>query len=141
MLRVHWRDEYCIGDDRIDQEHQALFTMVNELDEAIATAAPPSQIQGILSTLAAHTIEHFRHEEALMETFSYPGYRRHKQVHDNLLAKVTALLEQFNQPNTTLAHDLTAFLAEWLSHHIKGEDQSMIRFFRSRANTPMTAQR
>jgi hemerythrin len=140
MPLAHWRDDYSTGDARIDQEHQALFVMVNELDHAIATAASQPQLQTILSTLAAHTVEHFQHEEALMQALDYPGYRRHKQVHDNLLGKVTALLEQFQQPGAALADDLTAFLAEWLSHHIQGEDQTMIRFLRARVNRDTAAQ-
>lgn len=140
MPLAHWKNDYCTGDTRIDQEHQALFGMVNELDHAIATAASQLQLQTILSTLATHTIEHFQHEEALMQALDYPGYRRHKQVHDNLLAKVTALLKQFKQPEAALADDLTAFLAEWLSHHIQGEDQTMIRFLKARTNPDQTAQ-
>lgn len=141
MPLAHWRDEYLTGDARIDQEHQTLFTLVNQLDEAIATAAPQSDLHQILSTIAAHTVKHFQHEELLMKSLEYPGYRRHKQVHDNLLAKLTALLTRFDQPNAALADDLTAFLAEWLAHHIRGEDQSMIRFFHGRVTPQMMAQR
>jgi hemerythrin len=140
MPLADWRDDYCTGDVRIDQEHQALFVMVNHLDHAITTAASQSQLQTILSTLATHTIEHFQHEEALMQALSYPGYRRHKQVHDNLLAKVSALLDHVKQPDAALADDLTAFLAEWLAHHIKGEDQTMIHFLQNRVNAGADAQ-
>jgi hemerythrin len=131
MTPALWRDEYCTGDARIDNEHRALFGLVNDLHAAMANAASPAQMQAILTTMANHTIEHFQHEEALMVARNYPGYQRHKQVHDNLLAKVQTLLTRFNSDNSPLSADLTAFLTEWLSHHIQGEDQAMIRFLRS----------
>lgn len=132
MTIAHWRDEYCTGDARIDREHQLLFDMVNALHQAIEGAADPLQMQNLLSTMAAHTVEHFQHEEALMQDHDYPGYGRHKQVHDNLVAKVTHLLAQFQQNQTILGSELTAFLTEWLAHHIQGEDQKMIRFLRAK---------
>jgi hemerythrin len=138
MTMAPWRDEYCTGDVRIDHEHQVLFALVNDLEAAIAAAAPPAQLQAILTTMAAHTVEHFDHEEALMQARDYPGYRRHKQVHDNLLAKVTALLASFNQPEVVVTQALTAFLKEWLAHHIQGEDQTMIRFLRAQTAPPST---
>lgn len=133
MTIAHWRDDYCTGDTRIDREHQTLFEMVNTLHGAIAAPAPQAEIQAILVTMATHTVQHFQHEETLMLDRDYPGYRRHKQVHDNLLAKVSALLRQFDQGVVVLSEDLTAFLTDWLSHHIQGEDQNMIRFLRSQA--------
>ncbi|KPQ34710.1 MAG: hemerythrin [Phormidesmis priestleyi Ana] len=129
---AHWQDEYLIGDARIDQEHQILFNMVNDLHAAIQTAASPVRLQAMIQTMADHTAEHFQHEEALMLMHNYPGYGRHKQVHDNLLAKVSRLLAQFDQQEVVLSDRLTEFLTEWLAHHIRGEDQNMIEFLRDR---------
>jgi hemerythrin len=129
---ARWQDEYLTGDARIDQEHKILFDMVNDLHAAIQTSASPTRLQAMIQTMAEHTTEHFQHEEALMQMHNYPGYDRHKQVHDNLLAKVSRLLAQFDQPDPVLSDNLTEFLTEWLAHHIRGEDQSMIEFLRSR---------
>jgi len=127
-----WRDEYLTGDARIDQEHQILFAMVNDLHGAIQTAASQTRLQALMQAMADHTAEHFQHEEALMQAYQYPGYGRHKQVHDNLLGKVSRLLAQFDQQEPVLSDNLTEFLTEWLAHHIRGEDQNMIAFFRDR---------
>lgn len=129
---AHWRDDYNTGDARIDQEHQALFELVNTLHDAIQHAASLPHLAALVATMADHTVEHFRHEEALMQAYGYPGYDRHKQVHNNLLAKVTALLTKLRAGEDVVGSDLTGFLTEWLAHHIRGEDQSMIRFLQSR---------
>lgn len=129
---AHWQDEYLTGDARIDLEHKVLFDMVNDLHAAIQTAASPTQLQTMIRKMAEHTTEHFQHEEALMQAHDYPGYSRHKQVHDNLLEKVSRLLTQFDRQDTVLSDNLTEFLTEWLAHHIRGEDQNMIEFLRNR---------
>ncbi|NER79349.1 MAG: hemerythrin family protein [Leptolyngbya sp. SIO1D8] len=138
MTIAHWQEDYVTGDTRIDQEHKTLFDMVNALHDAIQASAEPAQLQTLISTMASHTVEHFQHEEALMRAHHYLGYDRHKQVHDRLLAKVTRLLEQFDQQDVVLTDNLTEFLTEWLAHHIRGEDQNMIRFLRTK--TIQTAQ-
>lgn len=139
-----WKDEYCTGDSRIDQEHQLLFDLVNRLHDAIQRSTQPDELQdefqgkfqALLVTLAAHTADHFEHEEALMQQHAYPGYGRHKQVHDNLQLKIAHLLEQFSRAEVVLKTDLTQFLTEWLAHHIRGEDQKMIQFFQAKAQVP-----
>lgn len=131
---AQWQAEYLTGDARIDQEHQTLFGMVNDLHAAMQTAASPAQLQAMIQAMADHTAEHFQHEEALMRSHNYPGYGRHKQVHDNLLEKVSRLLAQFDRPDPVLSDNLTEFLTEWLAHHIRGEDQNMIEFLRNRTD-------
>jgi hemerythrin len=131
---AHWQDDYLTGDTRIDQEHKILFDMVNDLHAAIQTSASATRLKAMMQTMADHTAEHFQHEEALMQAHAYPGYGRHKQVHDNLLEKVSRLLPQFDRPAPVLSDNLTEFLTEWLAHHIRGEDQNMIEFLRNRTD-------
>lgn len=124
-----WHDEYCTGNEQIDQEHQELFELVNALHAAMLQGADHSSLKAILDHLASHTIDHFKTEELFMLIYDYPGYERHKQAHDKLTTKVVTLIHQFQQGQAELDVELTQFLAEWLGHHIKGEDQKMIQFF------------
>jgi len=124
-----WQEEYTTGHLQVDREHQELFDLVNGLHQAMMQQCPPSDLELILEQLAIHTIDHFESEEALMQANQYPGYARHKQTHDALKAKVIQLVTRVKQQESSITTDLTQFLAEWLAHHIKGEDQLMIRFF------------
>jgi len=126
-----WRNEYCTKNQQIDHEHQELFQIVNRLHDAMLRREDQSVLKGILETLAIHTIEHFQTEEAMMQSHHYPGYGRHKQAHDGLKVKVALLLQKFDHSETAITVGLTSFLTEWLVHHIKGEDQKMIQFFRT----------
>ncbi len=141
MSIAAWRDEYYTGHQLVDQEHQTLFALVNSLHDAMMQQADHATLIAILSALASHTMQHFQSEEDLMMRIDYPGYHRHKQSHDRLKAKVSHLLHQFNQQKIEISVDLTAFLMEWLGHHIKGEDQKMIRFLQTHGHDDADRQR
>lgn len=127
-----WQQEYNTGNAQVDGQHQQLFKIVNALHDAVVTSENIYTIQELLEALANHTIEHFQTEEALMMAVNYPDYDRHKHTHDYLLSKVDRLLLKFRDRNTeAVTTELTQFLTEWLAHHIKGEDQKMIRFFQN----------
>lgn len=129
MTKVEWCDQYYIGNDRIDREHQAMFELVNSLQRAIDGGESIAALESMLEVMAQHTIAHFQHEESLMRSHSYPGYARHKQCHDRLIQKITKLIQEFQQGEAIAMQGLTDFLGDWLKHHIKGEDQKMIAFF------------
>ena len=127
-----WKDEYLTGNAQIDREHQTLFEMFNALHVELHTTARHDVLKSMLIDINSHTVEHFQNEEALMQSHDYPGYDRHKHVHDNLLKKVSKLIMQFERQADFIPNDhLTEFLHEWLAHHIRGEDRNMIYYFRS----------
>ncbi|MEA5486260.1 MULTISPECIES: bacteriohemerythrin [Pseudanabaena] len=127
-----WQQEYNTGNSQVDGQHQQLFEIVNALHDAVVARQNIYTIQELLEALANHTIEHFQTEEALMMAVNYPDYDRHKHTHDYLLSKVDRLLLKFRDRNTeAVTTELTQFLTEWLTHHIKGEDQKMIQFFQN----------
>jgi len=127
-----WQASYGTGDRQVDREHQELFAQVNALHEAMLAGADLSRLRSLLASLAEHTVTHFDSEEALMQATHYPHYARHKQTHDKLKAKVLRLTADLAGDRPVLPETLTQFLAEWLAHHIRGEDQQMIAFFQSR---------
>ncbi|MBD2464850.1 hemerythrin family protein [Oscillatoria sp. FACHB-1407] len=139
MPIAFWLDEYCTGNVQVDREHQVLFYIVNSLHEAMMQRATLPIIEDLLRTLATHTIRHFQSEEELMQTHRYPGYDRHKLSHERLKTKVIALVQKFHEQGDGAIDELTGFLAEWLVHHIKGEDQKMIQFFHEQVNRDNTA--
>jgi hemerythrin len=126
---AYWHSDYETGNLQVDQEHQELFEIVNALHDAVVTKQDFDTMYEILNRLASHTVEHFQTEEALMLSVNYPDYERHKQTHDHLVNKVSHLLKKFRDRDAAITTDITQFLTEWLTHHIKGEDQKMIQFF------------
>ncbi|TYQ30402.1 bacteriohemerythrin [Pseudanabaena sp. UWO310] len=133
-----WQEKYLTGNLQVDRQHQQIFEIVNALHEAVVARESIYRLQELLEYLATHTIEHFQSEEALMMAMDYPDYDRHKQNHDRLLSVVDSLLLQMRDCHTvTITTDITQFLTDWLSHHIKGEDRKMIHFLQKSAVIPI----
>lgn len=134
MQIAHWSDEYETGFPIIDQQHQQMFALVNELSQAMAEGTDQATLKQLLQELLNDTIEHFTLEEDLMKEHDYPYYDQHKQIHDRLTNKVSKVLHRLeaNEDPTLVNSELSHFLHQWLVHHIQGQDRKMIQFFRER---------
>ena len=134
MTVALWRDEYRTGHDTIDQQHRDLFAQVNQI-YAMTQAEPQDNaaIRAQLTEFAALAIAHFDLEEALMTQYDYPNFEVHFKTHRALVNKVQALLEKPDRSLDGLPAEVTQVLADWMVHHIRGEDQQMIRFLQERS--------
>ncbi|MEL6399959.1 MAG: bacteriohemerythrin [Cyanobacteria bacterium J06607_6] len=130
MAIAVWQDDYCTGHEVIDQQHRRLFSLVNEIYDLTQLPTPPmAVIKTRLTEFADCAVEHFELEEGLMAEHEYPNLQVHCGTHKALVNKVTALLAKFDQVAYTATAEVTPVLADWMVHHIRGEDQQMIRFF------------
>ncbi len=134
MEFAQWSPEYETGFPLIDQQHQQMFELVNQLQEAIVRETHPVTIKQLLQELLQDTMEHFTLEENLMREHDYPSYQEHKQIHDRLTRKIRKVLHaiETNEDTQVVNTELSHFLHQWLVHHIQGQDQKMIQFFRSK---------
>ena len=123
-----WSQQYETGHPLVDLQHKMLFDMVNSLHHAIISGHGPGQVAPVLKSLASYTIEHFKTEEGLMSSEGYPEFARHKKAHDDLVGNVKDLLSRLDAKSDVLPAELSRFLADWLNHHIRGEDMPMIKW-------------
>lgn len=126
-----WDDKYLTGHMTVDSQHKHLFTLVNDLHEAIV-AGKGREAQGkALEALATYCVEHFATEETLMQERGYPGYPEHKRKHDELTTKATDLIAGYKTGKLVLPMTLSTFLADWIRHHIGEEDQKLIAWLKA----------
>ena len=137
MPLAYWRDEYRTGNSLVDDQHQKLFQIVNRLHDAMLQGHGRDVLKKTLNNLTHYTLEHFKTEEQLMLTHAYPHYDEHKSRHEELKTKVLSLIANF-EVSSSLAIEVSHFLTEWLIHHIKGEDQKMIRYMRETIGVDLT---
>ncbi|MBL3591561.1 MAG: bacteriohemerythrin [gamma proteobacterium endosymbiont of Lamellibrachia anaximandri] len=86
MTHIVWRNEYSINISRIDDQHQNLARLVNELNESVELGAEMKVLRKQLSELIVTTRIHFDTEEDLMRSHGYPDYSNHKVEHDALIS-------------------------------------------------------
>lgn len=131
-----WKEEYNIGVDSIDQEHQQLFENINKLFSF--TQKKSGWIGGKNSRRACrkgielfkeHAVKHFEDEETYMESIDYDGLEQHKRIHkgfrENTLPALERELEQTDYSPEAVEHFLGVCVG-WLIGHTTTEDQAIV---------------
>ncbi|HEX6896959.1 MAG TPA: bacteriohemerythrin [Bryobacteraceae bacterium] len=130
MHLFEWKPAYRIGHAEIDAQHQHLFRLASELNQAMTAGTSRIVLESILASLITYTQRHFADEERLMLKYQYPEYRLHKAAHDKLTAQVVAFHTDFKAGRSVMTIDLLHFLKNWLAHHIGHVDQKVALFLK-----------
>lgn len=126
MAFVTWQDMYATGIPSIDEQHRKLVEIINDLAEATFEGKGRQELADILTRLVDYTEAHFTHEEALMEKHEYPQLDEHRRKHWDLTKKVMEFREKHNRGEVGVATALLTFMSEWLTDHVKAEDQKYV---------------
>lgn len=125
-----WQEDFKIGVDIIDKEHQRLFQIINKIFTFKEEEKDSQWIcdEGI-KFFKSHAVKHFKDEEAYMESIRYDGLEQHRQIHtgfrENTLPALEQELEQTDYSPDAVDHFL-GVCAGWLIGHTLTEDLSMI---------------
>ncbi|MCM1523382.1 MAG: hemerythrin family protein [Ruminococcus sp.] len=128
---IEWKDEYCIGVEKIDAAHRQLFSIVSRV---IKNCTEPDYDRNRTTCIEAikymksYTLKHFAEEEAYQISIGYPGYRMHKKLHDNMRDVVIPAIEkdvEFNRYSRESMEHFVGVLGGWLAAHVLVEDQAI----------------
>lgn len=122
---IQWSSSIATGNKDIDQQHQVLIGYINRLNLAMQTNDIAS-IKEVVSGLVDYTVDHFAFEERLMKETGYPDFANHKAKHEDLLATVRSKTSEF-MAGSVSAHEIIAFLTEWLTIHIQKTDRVLAK--------------
>lgn len=125
-----WKDEFNLGIDAIDKEHQRLFSIINRLfilrkEEQKSGKACEEGIRYFYE----HAIRHFTDEENYMELVGYKNLKMHKRIHKDFRDRTLPILEgelkRSNYSPEAVDHFL-AVCAGWLIGHTMTEDRAIV---------------
>lgn len=125
MAHIDWDQSLSVNVDKLDRQHQDLFSLFNKLHDLIATDARRLEINRHLTGLIRHTREHFAEEEQLMKKLAYPGYAEHQQEHEELLQSLIDYRRCLDSGEQLAPFELLTFLRDWILDHLLGPDQEM----------------
>ncbi|MCK5883450.1 MAG: hemerythrin family protein, partial [Bacteriovoracaceae bacterium] len=92
--KLIWKSSNNFGIKSIDQQHESLIAIVNNLfDEALSDSSKKC-INKIFISLEEYVSEHFRHEEMLFERYNWYEKDEHKIQHQLLEKKLSAFKEE-----------------------------------------------
>lgn len=121
-MLVRWDEKYRVGVERIDQEHQYLFRLINEFYDAFMEKRDRSVLVTLLNRLVDYSESHFKYEESLMREAGYGGAAEHCAHHERLFEQIFVLAGRFEDRSFNPTHEATVFLRSWLADHILQED-------------------
>lgn len=125
MPFVQFTDELRVGHADIDQQHEALFDIVNRLHDSMRAGNSRQEQGNILAFMGNYTAEHFAAEERLMQESEFPELAAHKTEHESLLRQFQELQQKHEAGSMTLSIMVMHFLRDWLSHHIQEVDRRL----------------
>ncbi len=132
MPKVKWSKDLETENANIDNQHKMLFYLIEKLSNSISEKETGRVIQTVTANLTNYIIEHFADEEDLMIQENYPGYKKHKSIHEDLVIEAAEIVEQYHNKELVMTSPLVIFLMEWINEHIKKEDMDFVKWLKNK---------
>ena len=116
---VSWKDEYSVGNNVLDAQHQAMFRLLNDLHEALEEGKSDKPVEALVEEAIQYAAIHFRTEERLMTESGYPNLEQHKQTHQEYVRRVDEIRRS---AEADAPYVLFLFLKDWWLNHVTQMD-------------------
>jgi hemerythrin len=127
MSLIEWRDEFNLGIEDVDKEHQALIESINAVHDSVSAGADTAEIVAGVSRIYDLVATHFAHEEAYMREQRYMAYSEHKEDHEILLDDLRDIIDQLRSAGNYADARLSTDLQYWFSAHFRKHDARLHR--------------
>lgn len=88
MIRLEWQPRWNSGNAVIDQEHQELLALGNQLIDLQLAMASQAELTKLIGQLKDHLTLHFQHEEEILSKLGYQLLDHHHKEHEELLLTI-----------------------------------------------------
>ena len=121
---IEWQPNFSVGIEKIDKQHQHLISLINQLAAAIANGHSRETLARVLDGLVDYARWHFLDEEKhIAEKLEPDLLHSHQAEHDQYLATVLSLQQDFETGAIDLDEQTLTFLFHWMGTHILGSDK------------------
>lgn len=128
---IEWTTEFSVENPKIDDEHKELFKLLDDFYEGIQNGSSKEELGNLIKGLLDYANFHFSNEEAYMESIGFPNLKKHKQEHKEFIGKATDFYEKHSSGKLILSLEVTNFIKNWITNHIKSEDKQYAAFLAS----------
>ena len=118
---IKWKEEYSIGDKKLDEQHKNLFVYCNDLEGILQDGeVTKRQLKLTLRFLELYVKCHFGQEESCMHKYSCPIAATNQQAHEKFIQTYKDFEKKISQENNSyeVLKSLHTFLEKWLVDHI-----------------------
>ncbi len=130
MAIFEWKPQYAIGIPELDEQHQVLVGLINEIDELLARDFDLPTAQALFRQLVDYTVYHFAAEERLMVKHQYDeaSYQAHLHQHRQFEEEIAGVLTSIDDITPTDCAVVLSYLTNWLINHICKVDHKLGEF-------------
>lgn len=125
-----WKEEYKIGNEKIDAQHRELFRKVEELLKIEMTgneAENRKECLELLDFLLSYSIFHFEAEEEFQKEVGYVSYLQHVQLHNEFRNTVLNYKKRMEKDfSKETLKKFTGSLMTWLTIHVCNCDRKIV---------------
>ena len=119
---MHWKEDYKIGIESIDEQHKRLFELLQFVQKSLKKGLVTWETGVAIKELVEYTKYHFSCEEEVMEQYNYSLLDAHRKEHRRLICELKRLLLDLKRGKTVTSMDLIKILTHWIVNHILDED-------------------
>ena len=127
MNYLQWREEFSIGVDSVDFEHQELMDMINMIYAELDNRRDIEEIKQTMGEVHAEISAHFALEERIMRYARYAEFEEHKNDHENLLDQIRTMMDAIENDPEHALDGLSETLADWFRRHFVTFDARLHR--------------
>lgn len=129
---IVWRPEFSVGVEQIDNQHQRLIRLLNEIHKRLQDAAMPiSAALERLKVVYQEALQHFHSEEQYFSQLPEPMAEQHRLSHEGLLKELKRAIDDSETSDRERLASLTSgYLKFWLLDHILHTDSRLREFLR-----------
>jgi len=130
MDQITWKDELSVGVEKLDQQHQKIIDVLNQLITLInLEVTDESQYSSPLQMMLVSIREHLHFEEYMLKKFNYPDFQAHAQIHEDLFTKLDHYESRLKNLDLQTITELVGYLKGWWIDHIYQTDMKYKDFF------------
>lgn len=135
--RLEWGAQFRTDIKLIDEQHQVLFDLINDIDDQLARdPIDARRLHKAIDGVVAYSIYHFVTEESLARRAKATAHmEQHVRAHDGFRNKLAAYRRCAQEGDVVaVAVDLLRYLKHWLVSHIMETDVALGAEIRAREN-------
>lgn len=122
MKKIIWKDEYNLGIEKVDRQHQHMFEIINKINAWSGSPVDMELVSDTIREMANYAKEHFTDEEMLMQQHGYPNLEAHKKEHNYFINTTAEFAVNFMDNKDISIDEIAEFLSIWLTNHILKTD-------------------
>ncbi len=130
LEKIEWSDDYSVGHPLMDQQHQRLVGLVNQMVDCVNVwdDAARFELVRLMTEFYSTSENHFAREEMLLGRVDYPGLHAQRRSHESYAERFSRFIAKGGKSDQ-YRQEFVELLLNWWRTHILVEDMAYKPYF------------